>query len=498
MKFARPKVKPVSLGEIAKKFDLDSIVNDVKITGITHNTKSVEPGDLFVALSGEKNHGAQFVSEAIANGASAVLTDDAGQNLIADKQIPVISTKNPRHILGDLSSFVFGNPSHSLKVFGITGTNGKTTSAWLMRSGLEKCGIPTSLLGTAGISIAGTNLPSSRTTPEAPELQALLALALEKGSKAISMEVSSHSLSLERVNGTKFACTGFTNLSQDHLDFHKNMEDYFSAKAKLFTKEFTSRAVITEVDKWGKKLSKQLTGIDFMTLGGDVHNDWRVSDITAALGHVYFELFDPRNKPYKVTLSFAGSFNAYNAALVIAMADQIGVDTKEFISGIKATQIPGRMQPVVMPDAALGIIDYAHSPEAIDNVLSALRKQTFGKLIVVLGAGGNRDSEKRPFMGAAGEKYADQLIITDDNPRDEDPSQIRKAVLSGTKDKSKVVEIGNRAEAIKHAAQIATTDDTIAILGKGHETTQEIAGQVFDFDDAKHLEDALKQRFGKL
>lgn len=496
MKFARPKIKPVSVGELSNKFDLKTNISDLQITGITHHTKSVEPGDLFVALSGEKNHGAQFVSEAIASGASAVLTDDAGQALITDNQIPVLTVKNPRHMLGDISSFVFGNPSHSLKVFGITGTNGKTTSAWLLRDGLENCGVPTSLLGTAGISIAGINLPSPRTTPEAPELQALLALALEKGSKAVSMEVSSHALSLERINGTKFVCTGFTNLSQDHLDFHKNMDDYFNAKAKLFTKQFSSRAVITEVDQWGKKLVKQLTDIDFMTLGGDVQNDWRVSDITAALGHVYFELFDPRKKPYKVTLSFAGSFNAYNAALVIAMADQIGVDIKEFITGIKATQIPGRMQPVVMPGAALGIIDYAHSPEAIDNVLSALRKQTFGKLIVVLGAGGNRDSEKRPFMGAAGERYADQLIVTDDNPRDEDPSQIRKAVLSGTKDKSKVVEFGNRAEAIKHAAQMATTDDTIAILGKGHETTQEIAGHIFDFDDAKHLEDALKQKFG--
>lgn len=484
------------MGELSNKFDLKTNISDLQITGITHHTKSVEPGDLFVALSGEKNHGAQFVSEAIASGASAVLTDDAGQALITDNQIPVLTVKNPRHMLGDISSFVFGNPSHSLKVFGITGTNGKTTSAWLLRDGLENCGVPTSLLGTAGISIAGINLPSPRTTPEAPELQALLALALEKGSKAVSMEVSSHALSLERINGTKFVCTGFTNLSQDHLDFHKNMDDYFNAKAKLFTKQFSSRAVITEVDQWGKKLVKQLTDIDFMTLGGDVQNDWRVSDITAALGHVYFELFDPRKKPYKVTLSFAGSFNAYNAALVIAMADQIGVDIKEFITGIKATQIPGRMQPVVMPGAALGIIDYAHSPEAIDNVLSALRKQTFGKLIVVLGAGGNRDSEKRPFMGAAGERYADQLIVTDDNPRDEDPSQIRKAVLSGTKDKSKVVEFGNRAEAIKHAAQMATTDDTIAILGKGHETTQEIAGHIFDFDDAKHLEDALKQKFG--
>ena len=495
MKFARPSVKPVTLGELAQKFNLQTSNPEQKITGITHNTKSVEPGDLFVALNGEKNHGAQFVAEAKANGAVAVLSDSQGEKLITDKDLAIVSIENPRHKLGEISAFVFGNPSDSLKVFGITGTNGKTTSAWLMRAGLEKCGIPTSLLGTAGISIAGVNLPSARTTPEAPELQALLALALEKGSKAVSMEVSSHALDLERVNGTKFACTGFTNLSQDHLDFHKNMESYFESKAKLFTKEFSSKSVITDLDSWGKKLINEIQ-IPFVTLGGDVHNDWRVSDITAALGHVYFELIDPRKKPYKVTLSFAGAFNAYNAALVISMADQIGIDLKEFIAGIKDTQIPGRMQPVVMPGAALGIVDYAHTPEAIENVLSALKKQTHGKLIVVLGAGGNRDSEKRPFMGSAGEKFADKLIITDDNPRNESPAEIRKAVLSGIKNKSNSLEIGSREEAIKEAVKLATPDDTIAILGKGHETTQEIAGQIIDFDDAKHLHNALKEKFG--
>jgi len=495
MKFARPSVKPVTLGELAQKFNLQTSNPEQKITGITHNTKSVEPGDLFVALNGEKNHGAQFVAEAKANGAVAVLSDSQGEKLITDKDLAIVSIENPRHKLGEISAFVFGNPSDSLKVFGITGTNGKTTSAWLMRAGLEKCGIPTSLLGTAGISIAGVNLPSARTTPEAPELQALLALALEKGSKAVSMEVSSHALDLERVNGTKFACTGFTNLSQDHLDFHKNMESYFESKAKLFTKEFSSKSVITDLESWGKKLINEVQ-IPFVTLGGDVHNDWRVSDITAALGHVYFELIDPRKKPYKVTLSFAGVFNAYNAALVIAMADQIGIDLKEFIAGIKDTQIPGRMQPVVMPGAALGIVDYAHTPEAIENVLSALKKQTHGKLIVVLGAGGNRDSEKRPFMGSAGEKFADKLIITDDNPRNESPAEIRKAVLSGIKNKSNSLEIGSREEAIKEAVKLATPDDTIAILGKGHETTQEIAGQIIDFDDAKHLHNALKEKFG--
>lgn len=495
MKFARPSVKPVSLGELAQKFSLQTSNPEQKITGITHNTKSVEPGDLFVALNGEKNHGANFVAEAKANGAVAVLTDSQGEKLITNSDLPIVNIENPRKSLGEISSFVFGNPSQSLKVFGITGTNGKTTSAWLMRAGLEKCGIPTSLLGTAGISIAGVNLPSARTTPEAPELQALLALALEKGSQAVSMEVSSHALDLDRVNGTKFVCTGFTNLSQDHLDFHKTMENYFESKARLFTKEFSSKSVITDIDSWGKKLINKVQ-IPFVSLGGDVHNDWRVSDITAALGHVYFELIDPRKKPYKVTLSFAGAFNAYNAALVIAMADQIGIDVKEFIAGIKDTQIPGRMQPVVMPGAALGIVDYAHTPEAIDNVLGALKKQTHGKLIVVLGAGGNRDAEKRPFMGSAAEKFADKLIITDDNPRDENPAEIRKAVLSGVKNQTDSLEIGSREEAIKEAVKHATVDDTIAVLGKGHETTQEIAGQIIEFDDAKHLQLALKEKFG--
>ena len=496
MKFARPRVKPVSLGELAQKFKIETNNSDLKITGITLNTKSVEPGDLFVALPGENSHGANFVPEAKSNGAVAVLTDTQGLKALGKTDFPVISIENPRHQLGEISSFVFGNPSESLKIFGITGTNGKTTSAWLMRSGLEKCGIPTSLLGTAGITIAGTNLPSARTTPEAPELQALFALALEKGSKAISMEVSSHALVLERINGTKFVCTGFTNLSQDHLDFHKNMDSYFESKAKLFTKEFSNKAVITEVDIWGKKLIDNLE-IPAVTLGGGVQNDWRVNDITAALGHVYFELIDPRKKSHKVTLGFAGAFNAYNAALVIAMADQIGIDSNEFINGIKDTQIPGRMQPVVIPGAALGIVDYAHTPAAINNVLVALKNQTQGKLIVVLGAGGNRDAEKRPFMGSAGEKFADKLIITDDNPRDENPAEIRNSILNGISDKTKTLDIANRAEAIKEAVKLSSPYDTIAVLGKGHETSQEIAGQINDFDDAKHLLEALQEKFGK-
>jgi UDP-N-acetylmuramoyl-L-alanyl-D-glutamate--2,6-diaminopimelate ligase len=496
MKFARPNIKPVAISELIQKFNLANEVSNINISGLSHNTESIEPGDLFVALGGEKTHGANYLPTALKNGAVAVLTDLAGQEIIGKTEIPILITQNPRHILGEVSSFVFGEPSKKLKILGITGTNGKTTSAWLLRDGLEKSGIPTSLLGTAGISIAGQELPSARTTPEAPELQALFALAFEKGSKAIAMEVSSHAIALERINGTQFATVGFTNLSQDHLDFHESMDKYFDTKASLFTSKYSNNSVITTTDSWGTQLANQVQ-INNQKLGNDDTNDWRVCDIVAALGHVYFELIDPRKKSHKVTLSFAGAFNAFNAALAIAMGEQIGADTKQFISGIKETQIPGRMQPVVIPDAALGIIDYAHTPNAIENVLNTLKEQTQGKLIVVLGAGGNRDAEKRPFMGQAAEKFADILIITDDNPREESSVKIRKEIIDGLANKIKIQEIENREEAIEFAVSQSSVSDTIAVLGKGHEATQEVSGKVIKFDDFEVLTKKLKAKFGQ-
>ncbi len=494
MNLPSPNSKAISTSELSLKFNLANNSVETVIQGLSNKSKEINPGELFVALPGEKTHGANYVEEAMKNGAKAVLTDNSGFELIKHKSFPILKTERIRDLLGEISSYIYENPSSKMNVFGITGTNGKTTTAWLLKAGLEKCGIKTGLLGTAGIDIPGLKIDSERTTPESPELQKLLALALQNGATAISMEVSSHALTLGRVNGTKFKAVGFTNLSQDHLDFHKNMQDYFEAKALLFNKHYSDQAIITTNDLWGKKLSAQTT-IEFQSLGGDIDNYWRVTDITAALGHVEFKLQNSIKQIFDIKLGFAGSFNAFNASLAIALANKLDIDLNMFIKGIENIQIPGRMQPVLVPGAPLAIIDYAHSPEAIENVLSTLKKETKGKLITIVGAGGNRDKEKRPKMGSAVDNYSDLVIVTDDNPRDENPAEIRTAVISGISDKRKIIEIGDRREAIKHAITQGQELDTIAVLGKGHENYQEIKGEIFPFNDYLIVKQYMEETF---
>jgi len=494
VKLPKPKVKDVSTRELSEKFNLETKFNEVFVNGISNKSKEIDLNELFVAMPGEKTHGAKFVQEAINNGAKAVLTDSNGADLITEVQVPVLVTQDVKKIVGEISSHIYENPSQKMDVFGITGTNGKTTTAWLLKAGLEHCGIHTGLLGTAGIDIPGLKIESERTTPEASELQKILALAFQNGAKAISMEVSSHALTLGRVNGTRFKAVGFTNLSQDHLDFHKNMQDYFEAKSLLFKDNFSNEAVITTNDYWGKKL-ETLSDLNVESLGGDVENYWRVTDITAALGHVDFKLTKSNKQSFDINLSFAGSFNAFNASLAIALANKLNIDLPTFIKGIENIQIPGRMQPIIVPGAPLAIVDYAHSPEAILNVLSTLRKETKEKLITIIGAGGNRDKEKRSKMGSAVEKYSDLIIVTDDNPRDENPEEIRASVISGIKDKKCILEIGNRKDAIQKAISIATDLDTIAVLGKGHENYQEIKGEVLPFSDYLVTKNLMEEKY---
>lgn len=494
VKLPKPNVKDISTAELSQKFNLKSNSNEVFVNGISNKSKEIDSNELFVAIPGEKTHGAKFVQEAINNGAKAVLTDAQGADLIAQELVPVLVCQDVKKIVGEIASYIYENPSQKMPVFGITGTNGKTTTAWLLKAGLEHCGVQTGLLGTAGIDIPGLKVESERTTPEATELQKILALAIQNGAKAISMEVSSHALTLGRVNGTKFKAVGFTNLSQDHLDFHKNMQDYFEAKSLLFNNYFSNAAVITTNDPWGKKLVT-ITDLNTESLGGDVEDYWRVTDITAALGHVDFKLTKSNKQSFNINLSFAGSFNAFNASLAIALANKLDIDLPTFIKGLENIQIPGRMQPVLIPGAPLAIVDYAHSPEAIENVLLTLRKETRGNLITVIGAGGNRDKEKRPKMGSAVEKYSDVIIVTDDNPRDENPELIRESVISGISARNKILEIGNRKQAIQKAISIATDFDTIAVLGKGHENYQEIKGEVFPFSDYLITKSLMEEKY---
>lgn len=488
----RPKIQPFSLIELKNFQPKGDLPENVFLTGIDHDSTQIHAGDLFVALSGEKTHGASFAMQAVNKGASAILTDSMGISLIPNSiEIPVLIVDELRSKLGEISSKIYGEPSKKLSVFGITGTNGKTTTSWLMNCGLESAGVKTGLLGTAGIKIGNLTFDATRTTPEAPHLQALLALAVEQGLSAVVMEVSSHALSLGRVAGTNFRSVGFTNLSQDHLDFHGTMEDYYLAKKSLFTKQYSTFAAICLQDCWGQRLAGELE-IPKTTIGTSKDSDWILDDISPALGHVDFNLITPKANKFEIKIEFAGAFNAFNAALALAMVSEMNISEEAFIKGLQKAHIPGRMEPVLVPDRALGIVDYAHTPDAISAVLETLRLQTKGRVIAVLGAGGDRDAGKRALMGKAAER-ADLVVITDDNPRSEDPSVIRNAILSGIEDKSKVVEIPDRKDAIYHAVAQSSALDTVVVLGKGHENYQETVGVQIPFSDNQVLFEALSK-----
>jgi UDP-N-acetylmuramoyl-L-alanyl-D-glutamate--2,6-diaminopimelate ligase len=490
----RPKIEPVSLSEL-KEFGISGdIAADVFITGVTLDSSQVHAGDLFVALSGDTTHGANFAAGAIGKGASAILTDSVGKSILQDEsRVPILILENLRPHLGEISAKIYGYPSKKLKVFGVTGTNGKTTTSWLLQRGLLAAGIPTALFGTAGIKIGEIEIASERTTPEAPQLQAMLALAVEQGLSAVVMEVSSIALAMNRVDGIWFESVGFTNLSQDHLDFHGSMESYFEVKQLLFTKKFSDFAAICLNSEWGQRLAAECE-ISKTTVGTVTYANWILHDISSALGHVDFDLITPTKNNIEVKLEFAGAFNAFNAALAIAMTSKLSMQRDLFLQGLRSAHVPGRMEPILVPGKAFGVVDYAHTPAAIKAVIETLRAQTHGKVVAVIGAGGNRDSSKRSLMGEA-VSFADLIIVTDDNPRDENPSLIREAILSGIVDKSKAVEVADREEAIRYAVSNSTEADTIVILGKGHETYQETKGEQLAFSDSEVLKTTLTSGF---
>jgi len=488
----RPKTEPVALAALKTIISNLDIQSDALLTGVTVDSNDVHAGDLFVALDGAQTHGATFAEQAINKGASAILTDIKGSELIEDSAaVPVIKLDQLRENLGKISSLIYQNPSEKLKIFGVTGTNGKTTTSWLLHQGLQAAGIKTGLLGTAGIKLGDIELTSERTTPEAPQLQAMLALAVEQNLSSVVMEISSHALSMFRADGIWFESVGFTNLSHDHLDFHGDMESYFQAKKRLFTKAFSNFAAISLADTWGQRLASECE-IEKTTIGTKEYANWILHDVSPALGHVDFNVYTPLKNNLELKLEFAGAFNAFNATLSLAMTSKQNLDREAFIEGIRKAHIPGRMEPILVPGRALAVVDYAHTPDAISAVIETLRSQTNGRVLAVLGAGGNRDSQKRNLMGQA-VSSADLVIVTDDNPRDEDPAEIRKALISGISDKSKVIEIADRKEAIFYAAANSNESDTIVVLGKGHEDYQEIQGTRKRFLDSEVAFQALTE-----
>ncbi|MBM7804790.1 UDP-N-acetylmuramoyl-L-alanyl-D-glutamate--2,6-diaminopimelate ligase [Geodermatophilus bullaregiensis] len=467
------------------------------VTGVTLASTEVRPGDLYAALPGARTHGARFATDAAARGAVAVLTDPAGREQAAATGLPVCVVDDPRDRLGDVAARVYGEPAARLPVIGITGTNGKTTTSYLVEAGLAAAGRATGLIGTVQSRTRGRDgtevaLPSVRTTPEAPVLHALLATMAESGVDAVVMEVSSHALVQGRVGGVAFAAAGFTNLSQDHLDFHRDLEDYFRAKALLFDGR-AAREVVVVDDEHGRRLAGML-GRRAVTVSAEgAAADWTATGVTTASdGGSAFTLTGPRgSRPARVRLP--GRFNVTNAVLAAALLDAIGVPVDAALEGIATTVVPGRMEPVDAGQPFTAVVDYAHTPDAVATALAALRSATRGRLITVLGCGGDRDPGKRPAMGAAAALGSDLLVVTDDNPRSEDPAAIRAAMTAGVPAdrRGAVEEVGDRRAAIARAVQLARPGDTVLVAGKGHETGQEVAGTVTPFDDRAVLREVL-------
>jgi UDP-N-acetylmuramoyl-L-alanyl-D-glutamate--2,6-diaminopimelate ligase len=474
--------------------------SELQITGVTLRAQDVQPGDLFAALPGGSTHGARFVPDAIERGAVAVLTDESGlARLNRDAGVvPVLVHPQPRSVLGEVAATVYGQPSERLAVIGVTGTSGKTTTTYLIEAGLRSAGRTVGLIGTVGLRINGVDIPSALTTPEAPALQALLAAMAERGVDTVVMEVSSHALTLGRVDGIHFAVGGFTNLSRDHLDFHPTMEDYFEAKARLFDPAsplHARRTVVCVDDDAGRSMAHRADEVTTVSTKGRPA-DWRAEGVTAEAGEQEFTAVDPAGVHHRLRIALPGDYNIANCLVALAVLDAVGVSPEQASTGLRHTQVPGRLERIDRGQNFLALVDYAHKPGALQEVLRTLRRPT-GRLAVVFGAGGDRDPGKRAPMGRVAAELADLVVVTDDNPRSEDPASIRREILSGATEAgavARVVEIGDRREAIDHAVAWADAGDVVLIAGKGHETGQTRAGRTQPFDDRVELAAALEER----
>lgn len=465
---------------------------DLAVSGVSIDSRSVRAGDVYVGLPGSLTHGARFAAAAAAAGAVALITDAAGAELAADTGLPVVVVEDPRSELPRVAAEVYGRPGERLSLFGVTGTTGKTSTSFLLAAGLAATGHQVGTIGTIGFRLGERQLASERTTvttPESSDLQALLAYLAEQGADAVAMEVSSHALALHRVDQLRFGVAGFTNLGRDHLDFHHDQESYFQAKAELFRNGRAAAAVICIDDEYGRRLAAEVRAggaMPMVTTGADDRADYYVA--AAALqadGSRLVRLVTPSGE-VGFRLGLLGEFNLRNATTAAAMMDVAGLDLSVALAAFAHAAVPGRMQRVDLGPGAPGVIvDFAHTPES---VTAALRGLPEGRRIAVLGCGGDRDQAKRSPMGAAAAADAQTVIVTDDNPRSEDPAAIRAAVLAGAREAAgnsgaEVIDGGDRAAAIRTALNLAGPQDWIAILGKGHERGQQLANETIPFDD---------------
>jgi UDP-N-acetylmuramoyl-L-alanyl-D-glutamate--2,6-diaminopimelate ligase len=457
---------------------------EVPVTGLAYSSRSVSPGTLFFCVPGFTRDGHDFAPDAVARGAAALVCQRP-----LGLGVPEVVVPDVRATMGPVAARFHGDPTAVLRVVGITGTNGKTTTAFLVRDILEAAGMPTGLLGTVRQVVGGSDEPVERTTPEAVDLQATFRRMLDCGDDACVMEVSSHALALGRSAGVRFACRVFTNLTQDHLDFHETMEDYYAAKRRLFDEP--GPAVINVDDTYGRRLTGE---VDALTFGIDSSDaDVRARDVRFDVAGASF-VADTPDGPLEITTRLPGRFNVQNALAAIGAARSLGVAPEVVRSALaRAARVPGRLEPVEEGQDFGVLVDYAHTPDSLENVLLAARELTKGRLHVAFGAGGDRDRGKRPLMGEVAARLADRVIVTSDNPRSEDPEAIVEAIVAGAG--TPVETELDRRRAIALAIQGAEAGDVVVIAGKGHEQGQEFeGGRKEPFDDVTVVRQALRER----
>lgn len=450
---------------------------DVPISEVFFDSRAVTPGSLYAAIRGARADGHDFVDSAIARGAAAVLVEEPPAG-----EIPYLLTADTRSALGWVAAAAYGWPARRLRLVGITGTNGKTTVAHMLAAMAPANEREMAVIGTVSANLDDLDV-SPRTTPESSDLQRVFRQLVDRGRITdVAVEVSSHAMEMGRVNGTRFDVVAFTNLSQDHLDYHHTMEEYFAAKAKLFASRWASQAVIWTDDDWGRRLSEE-TSLPVVRVGTDTTCDVVVTYGTETPTRTDFAIA-MANRKVDVSIALAGRFNVANAAIALTCARLQGWDLDASVAGLAAMPpVPGRYTTIPNDRDIWIVVDYAHTPDAITSVIAETRDLVTGRVIALVGAGGDRDREKRPLMGRA-LAAADVPIVTTDNPRSEDPDEILKQVLSGVPATAEVVVEPDRRRAIRRALEQTEPGDAVLILGKGHETGQEFADRIIPFDDA--------------
>lgn len=487
------------LDKIIKGTDIKSITGhaDTEVAGVAYDSREVLPGYLFVAVRGENVDGHNFIEDAVGRGAVALVCEEepAGKAV----EVPVVGVKDSRAALAAISNNFFGRPSESLYVIGVTGTNGKTTTTYLIKSILESWGKKVGLIGTIQCMIGDEPYDARHTTPEALEFQGLLHKMLISGCTHVVSEVSSHALAQKRVDGTLFRTGVFTNLTRDHLDFHKTMEEYYLAKERLFKELLHGAAVVNFDDQYGRRLIADINNLrtelkGCYTYGLEKGSDLMAAEIGKSFDKLRFKILD--GGIHKVETSLTGLPNVYNILSAAGAAVSIGVPWDVILKGIRdAKAVRGRFERVEAGQKFLAIVDYAHTEDALERLIYTARGLTEGKIITVFGCGGDRDAGKRPKMGAVATRLSDFVVITSDNPRSEKPEKITKEIEAGAVKRNYLIE-PDRREAIRRAVLMARDNDVLLVAGKGHEGSQIVSGRSFHFSDREVLEEAIKQLVG--